>query len=108
MFACKESSLYDVVVELVQKGCAVNIQDRQFNTALFHACKAQCIKIVVYLIQSGGADTSLTNEDNQQAVEYLTEDMYWDAKKAAVKGVMEPPGGYRSKPTWNKNTIGIM
>lgn len=111
MHASKEPNLYNIVEWLIDIGANSNIQDRQFNTALFHACMSQNIKTVVYLLQKGGSDPSLTNENEKYAIDYLQQEdyklMYIEATKCAIKPIKIPKNGYKIKPHWIKDTYKI-
>ena len=111
MFAAKCPALYDVLMQLIEYGASVNIQDRQFNTALFHACMNQNIKSAVYLLMYGGADSKLTNENNNYACDYLSNeedrDMYKESAAKSNKEIRAPKMGYRKKPDWVYKTSDV-
>jgi ankyrin repeat protein len=111
-YCARESAMQSTLEWLVELGATVNLQDRVFETPLFHACRAQNIKAAVFLLQTGGADSSLTNEEQRQAGDYLEDPAYRalfnDTKVKYISKVKYPEEGYRKKPEWIKDTFEIL
>lgn len=110
-YCARDPTMQAVLEWLVELGATVNIQDRMFETPLFVACRSQNIKAVVFLLQSGGADTALTNQE-ERAADYYLEDpeykvMYNETRVRCISKVKHPEGGYRAMPGWTQETAEI-
>ncbi|RYH20125.1 ankyrin repeat domain-containing protein [archaeon] len=105
MLACISSPAnVKIVVNLLERGAEVNAQDKAFNTALIHACKANNLEIANVLLRYG-ANIHLSNLDNDTAETVLQTK---DAKASfrASVSVIQPDSLFdyvdhnHNKPHW--------
>lgn len=75
------------VSRLISKGVNVNAQDKNFNTALILACMNGCLKVAVLLVENG-ADSSMSNQDGRNALDYMQEGEEQTQAQAQAQGTL--------------------
>eukprot|EP01114_Cavostelium_apophysatum_P013883 TRINITY_DN3462_c0_g1_i3.p1 TRINITY_DN3462_c0_g1~~TRINITY_DN3462_c0_g1_i3.p1 ORF type:complete len:1224 (+),score=375.16 TRINITY_DN3462_c0_g1_i3:746-4417(+) len=69
--------LESLILDIIKKGSAVNAQDADKDTPLHEACVAGNLQAVKYLIEHG-ADTTLTNRQNQIPLSIALKNLFRD------------------------------